>query len=507
MPTQVLRNAETTRATLVALCQKRTISFGPDDSDQSLMTSLLRFNACSSTAAGADMQWLAVHVRQRVFSRPTHMSAFEAAVEHPHGVGVDAASGPPTSTRPRYSPTVSLGRPAERLLTAAPRKAQRPPSRQPLASVPQPRQGMQDADASPPSHENLPPPSKEAAPPACASGHRSSVLQSAILVQSVIQENADMEGRLASSQQAAELQDSVGKVMTRLDGFAQSQAAANSRLDGAFVGVVNGQTAVMAAAAALTSAMGTAKRPSRAIDPPSKRRWAKAGRVTERPPASMRGENPASAVATATKDYHSPLVHDWSMPPEMLTAVFASQSLLMQLTAMVRMCHVSVDHPGLLGSYACLRMYEEGFVETDKVERDGGKSGTINNAKTEKMRNVVQNKADLWIRQIYWLHGVLPAVLNLPEHATYENMQAVKLSEADCTLLMKKIMDGADVAGWPASYAVRSRTKARVSSLRKLLSAMAARVKVESNVSVILSTHPFDELLDAATRNVREKYT
>lgn len=513
VPTQVLRSADTTRATLQALCQERTIAFGPDDSDQSLKTSLLRFNACASTTAGADMQWLAVHVRRQALSSPGHLSAFQAAVCHPDNVGIDAATGPPASSRPRYAPAISLSQRPERPPSTPTRAPDGPPPKHCSPSrLLSPPLAVSDGVACHHLHHSAPPPPAEATPAHGASddrdlssGHRSSAVHAARMVQSMLEEEAERERRLASSEQVAQVQDTVGKVLSRLDNFAQSQAAANSRLDSAFVGVVNGQTAVMAAAAAVNSTLGTGKRPADGSRSPSaKKAKASGAPVPSLTRAPGGGSHPA--VEEKAKDYQCPLVHSWAMPPEMLTTVFPSQPLLKQLTAMLRMCHVSVDHPGLFGSYACLRLYEEGLVKTAKVVDDGGTAGAVNTAKTEKMRNVVKNKADLWLRQIYWLHGVVPTALKPPERATFDQMQEMKLSDADCAALMRTIKDNADEVGWPVAHPVRTETKARVSTLRKLLSAMASRTKVESNVSVILTTAPFDKLLEVATENMRKKY-
>lgn len=71
---------------------------------------------------------------------------------------------------------------------------------------------------------------------------------------------------------------------------------------------------------------------------------------------------------------------------------------------------------------------------------------------------------------------------------------------------MSTINDGADSGGSPASHVVRSRTKARVSTLCELFSVMAARNDVKSNVNFILSKYPVDKRLNAATRNMRKKY-
>ena len=57
---------------------------------------------------------------------------------------------------------------------------------------------------------------------------------------------------------------------------------------------------------------------------------------------------------------------------EMMTARMTSRPLNLQLAEMVALCHVSTDEPGLLGSVACLRVYEEGVERIKVLKPDGG---------------------------------------------------------------------------------------------------------------------------------------
>lgn len=208
VPTHVLRSADTTRQTLQALCKERTIAFGTDDSDQSLGTSLLRFNASFTTKAGSDMQWLAVRVRPQVMSRLSHLSAFEAAAAHPVGVGVDAATGPPASARPRHSVPVSLGRSTTRQLATPPRTSDLLSDRNALAAgLPPPTPGASDAVARSTLRPHSRLPSKDTTVRDGASSgkevpgdRRSSAVQAAILVQSMIEDDVERKRRLAPSQ-------------------------------------------------------------------------------------------------------------------------------------------------------------------------------------------------------------------------------------------------------------------------------------------------------------------
>lgn len=207
-PCQHMCFAARTRQTLQALCKERTIAFGTDDSDQSFRTSLLRFNASSTTNAGSDMQWLAVRVRPQVMSRLSHLSAFEAAAAHPVGVGVDAATGPPASARPRHSVPVSLGRSTTRQLATPLRTSDLLSDRNALAAgLPPPTSGASDAVArfTLRPHSRLP--SKDTTVRDGASSgeevhgdRRSSAVQAAMLVQSMIEDDVERKRRLAPSQ-------------------------------------------------------------------------------------------------------------------------------------------------------------------------------------------------------------------------------------------------------------------------------------------------------------------
>jgi len=94
VPMQLWNNPVTDRATLVALCAERTIPAGANDSLQSLKTSLLRFNASSSTVIGARMLETLVFVGGKDQTGREQLSDYKAAVAHPTGVKVDGAAYP-----------------------------------------------------------------------------------------------------------------------------------------------------------------------------------------------------------------------------------------------------------------------------------------------------------------------------------------------------------------------------------------------------------------------------
>ena len=108
MPQQALDNPSTTKATLQDPCQKRTIVFGDSDSEQSLRTSLRRFDASSATVWGARMQFAAVFVRSRADQYRSNLLPIQAAMYHPPDDGVDGASEPSAVGRLPPLPPVPL---------------------------------------------------------------------------------------------------------------------------------------------------------------------------------------------------------------------------------------------------------------------------------------------------------------------------------------------------------------------------------------------------------------
>ena len=92
VPMQILNSPATDRATLVALCAERTIPEGENDSLQSLKSSLMRFNASSSTVIEARMLAPMVFVCGEVHTGRGQLADYQAAVAHPTGVRVDGAA-------------------------------------------------------------------------------------------------------------------------------------------------------------------------------------------------------------------------------------------------------------------------------------------------------------------------------------------------------------------------------------------------------------------------------
>jgi len=109
VPLQLLRDEATDRATLAALCAERTIPSAENDSLRSLKTSLLRFNALSSTVNGARMLTTMAFVRGEAQLGRGALTDYQAAVAHPEGVMVDGAANPSAAdAHRRQPPPISL---------------------------------------------------------------------------------------------------------------------------------------------------------------------------------------------------------------------------------------------------------------------------------------------------------------------------------------------------------------------------------------------------------------
>jgi len=164
----------------------------------------------------------------------------------------------------------------------------------------------------------------------------------------------------------------VDHISRRLEVHAQSQAATNVRADAALAGLANEMTAVATEAASMAT-----PRPRRAASrTEGTERGSKCGRAAN---GSVVGPLAAPGVATlaalpsaAPAVFSCPLVLNWTMPVELMTARMTSRPLNLQLTEMVVQCHVSTDESGFLGSVACLRVSEEGVERIKVLKRDGG---------------------------------------------------------------------------------------------------------------------------------------
>jgi len=337
---------------------------------------------------------------------------------------------------------------------------------------------------------------------------RSSTLYAAKMAEAMAEEDAEVAHKLAkvaTADQVAAVRVAVDNISRRLEVHAQSQAAANVRADAAFAGLASDKTAVATAAASMAAAQPR-RATSRAGGTYRGAQCARAAGGSVVSPSSPPGVAVLAAVPSAAAAVFScPLVLDWAMPVEMMTARMTSRPLNLQLAEMVALCHVSIDEPGLFGSVACLRVYEEGVERIKALQRDGGGvlHGSVNTKKSERMDKVVKNKGYRYLKELYWLHGVMPQLFMPPAEATYQNMKGTSV---DASTLQAILNREADALGLAPGHAIRVVTKARSNTLRALLAAKVGRAGATITVEHILSSSPFSELLAQAEKNVRQKY-
>jgi len=348
-----------------------------------------------------------------------------------------------------------------------------------------------------------------------------------MMLQSMAVEQDERVRSLAKSAQVTEVKEMVYKMNKCIQANAKSAAASAKRLDGALAGLVCSSSTMTAAAATITAAY---PRVRAGAEPLSKRARVRAGLLptvgcggggvagacsipADATANGARGGDAAGgATSTAspsggpTGNFHD-LVFSMTMPPEMLSGKMESESLFVMLIKMVKCCHVTEGHAGMFGSIAVNQLYRDGVERAVREMKRGRKvGGTINDAKTERMHNIVKNKVKLYLRQLYWLNRVVPDVIKPPSSASFEDMQKadlgttarLKLTEALCTM--------ADEYALPANHPLREPITAKSFHLRKQINAMSGRPGTPSATSDILASSPFRELLAKAEENMKAKY-
>jgi len=328
-----------------------------------------------------------------------------------------------------------------------------------------------------------------------------------------------------------ELRGLVINIATAVNASAQSAAASANRLDGAMAKVVSGNVDVTAAAAEIKAAVphlyGSAHRPSkRAKKLASSCAQAHAvGRGLGSPAANGYRDGAdtgdgcvggsAAAVTTAPlpgvadtvkSTYYHAVVHDMTIPVEMVTDTLDTEPLFDQLDKMLRLCHVTAGHQGLFGSLVVHGMYLSGVKKTEDVRNRGGAAATINAAKTVRMKNIIKNKVHLYLRQMCWMHSVVPHLLKSPQEASFDAMRSAEVGQHEREALALALSGIADEYVLPTNHPLRNPIKATASILRNQLNKMSGRPGTPSLIATLLASSPFRELLVEAEKNVKARY-
>ena len=322
-------------------------------------------------------------------------------------------------------------------------------------------------------------------------------------------------------------------IASAVNASAQSAAASSTRLDGAMAKVVASNTDVTAAVASIKAGAPNVYAPTRR---PSKRSKTMARGSALQPVdlgsgvgredtsgdgdgggardcgGSTAGDGDRGAAATknlsssASPTFYHDIVHNIAIPVEMVTDTLKSEPLFNQLSSLLKLCHVSAGHPGLFGSLVVNGLYQDGVKHTNELRRQGGATGTINVAKTVRMTNIVKNKVLLYLRQVYWMHSVVPNLLKLPQAASFDNMQSCMVGPDEQKVLTVALRQVADEYALAPSDPLRDPIQATSSLLREQLKKMSGRPGTPGPMNAILSSSPFRELLAEAEKNIKARY-
>jgi len=329
----------------------------------------------------------------------------------------------------------------------------------------------------------------------------------------MLEEEAERFDTMAFAAGLADVKDLFQTVYARVDSHANSQAAANSRTDTALGSVLKGQADVVAASLSAAVPKSSLRRPA----------GVHVGRQTKRAKGNGAVLNPAMKAAVGGAVVSAPasdterlvsglkysLVDDWGMPVEMVSQRFITEPLFLQLANLVRMCYVSVDHPGIVGSFACAQLYEIGLERSTNVLSQGGAAAAANAVKTDRMRGIIKNNAKEYIVMMGWLHGVIPEVFRPPHEASYAEEQYFSFDESNhCPLLLAAINSDSDDLGWATDRTVRRPTAARINKLHSLVQSKGKQGGggAHTTAAGILDSSPFKELFAMGLKIVEAKY-
>jgi len=186
--------------------------------------------------------------------------------------------------------------------------------------------------------------------------------------------------------------------------------------------------------------------------------------------------SPSLAVPkNVTSKYYNALVHGMTVPVEMVTDSLDTEPLFDQLSTMLKLCHVSAGHQGLFGWLVVHGMYLAAVKRTKAVRDNGGAAGIIIEAKTVRMKNIIKNKVHLYLRQMFWMHSVVPYLFKKPHEATFEVMKETKLETKEKELLTRSLCAIADEFVLPSNHPLRNPITATASVLRNQLNKMSGR--------------------------------
>lgn len=440
VPHDLFDSDQTTVDTLKEYCRQRAIVFGERPSKQVLRSRLMTVNADTQTIWTARITSLSALVRGQLQVSRGALAPFQAAIWHPPDVPVDGAPyrdesenmGHPPSDMGQQLRAGAAGRP--------PPLPSRPPSpRPPPRPPPSPSQRRPTSRGHSPA--NLPsgvvPLAEPAAPlPTLLGG---SILgsdgrpDSVVDTGSVVMKESDRKYlEFVAARRKKEAEEAEERHRVRHEEVRGMMLALGEKMVGV-AGEVQAQAQSATAAAARHSegrvSLTQENVALRAVvveagPSPEVRRVEKRARtVGEQLHVDAGGRDLQSGGTRADPDLRRDILFSSIMEPELMTARMRSQPLMDQLEWMVQMAHVSAEKPGLFGSYVIKSIYDRASKAAGDDRAAGIAVPTFNKEKKERLANILFNKADTYVRQLYWLNAIVPRVLSTPAvKATAEEM-------------------------------------------------------------------------------------
>lgn len=525
VPQDVLDSNEVTLDTLKEYCRLRTIPFGQRPSKQTLRSKLMSFNSDTQTVWSARMASLTARLSGELQVGRGALAPFQAAFYHPEETVEDAPAAPvePADAGP---PSVGVGdmhRLAGRGRPPAPPSRCASPGPTPPSSRRPPSRG----------HSPLRPPSGGASPllassgrpnvllPALSSGSAS--LPAALSVPAIdagrptgMRESDKKYLEYVAARRREEVEEEEARHQARHEEVRGMMLALGQSMAGV-TGALQAHTqSTTVAAARHSEGLVTLTQENIALRAavatpgvsPEPRRTGKRPRTAGERLQADTGRAPAQALGSGEE--RTPLrdiLFSPTMEPELITAKMKSQPLMEQLLWIVHHAHVSAGCPGLFGCFVVKSIYDQAGRAAAADAAAGRKVGVVNREKKERINNIINNKADLYVRQLFWLRGIVPKVLAIPAgQATKEAVQAITLEPGERAAVTAAIKEAAVKLHYPQSHPILTPSKARMSHLRDMLGALASGHGHTSNVEEMLGTSPFAARLAEASKRISPRF-
>lgn len=514
VPQDILDHPDTTIESLKDYCRERGIAFGERPSVSVLRAKLMASNADVQTVWSLRMTALAATAMAERPAGEDHLDQFQAAIYHPPTVPPDEP--PPVvvaGSAPAARPLPSSGGMDPSLDRETPARPQfkTPFRRPPVRAI-----SLMGLTPSSPPRTSSPTLSPNPAVDDAVAGEDDEVTtreSDRLYLKYCMVKRAEEARDLHKSQQKdhTELKGllvSLGQSMANVSGVVQAHASsatvtAQRHTDG-LVAISRDQRELRAALehpATSLAAMRAPKRQKTSVAAASQLR-PQGARDNGATSATVGPVEPSKKWTVRRDMIFSPI-----MEAEMMEARLPSTPLAKQLERIVRLAHVSPGKPGIFGSYVVFGLYESAGVEAAAEAEPGTLVSQVNKEKQRRMKNIIMNKADTYVRLLFWLKMAVPEIMGTAApDATAEKMEEFTMTTERCDKLQAALKVEALKAKYELTHPILVPAKARMSTLRDLLHALVVDHGYASNVEEMLKTSPFRERLAEASKRIRPRY-